>query len=205
MDKTIEFVFAEFNSKNELAPALNNIRKFFPNASVKLYTDGLGLSDVCHKDHPRYGYRMHDYYLMKGILDSTADIAIGIDADMRIVSDDVNALIPLTEKFGLCLVANPRMLVRIDTLVGADSDKQLDVTHGAAYALNSALIACNAKNEKAKSVIEEACLMFLENPLRSPLVLWRAIWKTVSIRVFYRKTGAYAREMKESETKLFCT
>lgn len=173
--KTIDFVFAEFNSKFPVPYA--NVRFFFPEASF-IEMNQTGVKGPFDPNHPRYGWRMNDYWQMRGLLESPADIAIALDADMQIVSHDVRTIIPLVKKFGLCLTVNPRNLVRVDTLVGADSDQKLDETNGTGYALNSALIAFDTSNARARELLKEAASQMEINPVRAPLAYWRAIYKT---------------------------
>lgn len=170
----IDFIFSEFNSKNHVDWKM--IKNFFPEAELRLYNEQT-TKPVFDIKHPRYGWRMHDYQQLMGLLESKADIAIAMDADMKIVNHSVNALIPLTRKFGLCLPCNPRMTVLKDTLIGTDSDKMLDASLGLGYAFNSAIIALDKSNDKAIEVIYTALSLMKEKPMRLPLILWRAVYK----------------------------
>ena len=84
----------------------------------------------------------------------------------------------MVNKFGLCLPANSRHLVRVDTLVGADSDKALDETNGNAFAFNAAIMALDRTNRDAVACMERYCQIMDHNPVRGPLALWRAVWDT---------------------------
>lgn len=167
-----DLIFSEFYSKNKVDT--ERFKQYFPEASLQLYHED-NTDFIFDRAHPRAGWRMHDFNQLDKLLDSKADVAIAFDADMKIVSEDVQTIIPLARKFGLCLPCNNRHLVRVDTLKGADSDKQLDETNGTAYAFNSAIIALSTSHHLARSVIEGARRIMLEDPVRLPLALWRAV------------------------------
>lgn len=171
----LDIFFAEFNSVNQ--PDLANIGKYFPEANIRVVTE----QDYTGPFSPhevRYGNLMNDYWKCRLLLDSEADVAIAFDADIKIVSEDVRRLIPLTQRFGLCLPANPRKLVRIDTLMGAGSDKRLDDTGGMGYAVNMTPIAFNTHNLVMRNVLEEYCRIIQEDRVRGPLAMWRAFYET---------------------------
>lgn len=172
---TIEFIMAEFYSKNRVN--VDNILAYFPEASIRVYKDD-NTPFLFDSRHPRAGWRMNDYQKFAGILESKADIAIAIDADMEMVSSKVRTIIPLIQKFGFCVPASSRRLVSHDTMIGADSDKQLDETLGTGHTMCTAFIAADPKDICVRKCLFEAREMMKENPLRGPLVLWRAIWKT---------------------------
>lgn len=169
----IEIIFAEFGGK--LKPDVEMVKHFFPEAKITIYDDS-NAKPVFDQSHPRYGWRMHDYYVLQGILSSDADIAISLDADMKIVSTDVRRIIELTNKFGLCLPCNPRLTVRKDTLIGTDSDRVLDESGGTGYSFNSAIIAATRHHPEAMKALLMASLEMYQNPGRLPLALWRGVW-----------------------------
>ncbi len=173
---SIEIVFAEFGARAR-KPDTVMIDKYFRGASVSFYGDH-NSSPICIQSHPRYGWRMNDYYKVKGMLNSKAEVAIAFDADMEIISPQVRTIVPLVKKFGLCLPSNSRYLVRVDTLVGADSDLKLDETYGNAYAFNAAIMALDKNNANAVSCMERYCQIMEYQPVRGPLALWRACWDT---------------------------
>lgn len=173
---SVEFIFAEFGERS-LTPNIGMIEKYFPSAAVTVFNDKNTVPQFETKHH-RYGWRMNDYYKVKGMLESKADIAIALDADMDIVSSEVKTIIPLVNKFGLCLPANSRHLVRVDTLIGADSDKVLDETNGNGFAFNAAIMALDRINRDAVACMERYCQIMNHNPVRGPLALWRAVWDT---------------------------
>jgi hypothetical protein len=184
----IDLIFAEFGRVNV---DTDHFRQYFPEARLILYTDVPGLfpkykefDDVVtvyepfDRSHPRYGWRMCDYWQVRGMLDSKADVAIAFDADVRIVSDSVRAIIPLAQKFGLCLPANPRKLVKIDTEIGTDSDRILDESLGMGYAMNLAIMAYCQERDESTCMMNAYLDEMDKNPVRGPLAWWRAMWKT---------------------------
>lgn len=182
-DPSIELIMAEFWSGDNaarLTPSLttDSLRRYFPAANVKLMGDReSGRESPFDKDHPRYGWRSNDYFKVVGLLESTHDIAIAVDADMRFVSEEVRDIIPLTGRFGLCLPVNPRYLVRIDATIGADGDKAAS-SFESAYAVNMSPIAFSTANVSARGLLEEYVSEMEANPTRGPLAMWRAIWNT---------------------------
>lgn len=193
----IELILAEFGDNINLEPTLSSFLKYFPTAKVTLYTDsqedimtlgGLSSSE-CKRvgmnfiDNPfagqdRAGNRANDYFKVKGLLESKSEVAIALDADMRIVSDDVFSLIPLAKRFGLCLPANPRNMVKIDQAVGADVDPEQDDSCGAGHAVNMSPIVFNTDNHELRVVLIRYMDEMAQTPRRGPLVMWRAIWSS---------------------------
>ncbi len=171
----IDFIFSEFNSVNHVNARM--IQEYFPEAGIKIYNEH-NTHPVFNIRHERYGWRMHDYQQLVGMLESKSEIVIALDADMKIINKEVRAILPLVKKFGLCIPCNPRLLVKIDTQIGTDSDQKLDDTQGTGYAFNSAIIALDKRKEKAVEVIQVALRIMKENPMRLPLVLWRAVYET---------------------------
>ncbi len=168
---TLAVVLAEFGRPT---PDLEQFRRYFPEASIQYHTD---CPDV-FEPHRRWPWRMNDYWKVRKALDSGADIAIAFDGDMRIVSERVRSILPLAERFGLCLPANPRLLVKRDTEIGADSDGELDETGGLGFALNCTPIAINLRDERAVRTAETFCEIMRERPVRGPLAWWRACYRT---------------------------
>jgi len=173
--KKIEILFAEFNGKFQ--PDIGNVKNYFPEAEVNVYTES-DCNPLFEEDSQFYGYYMNDYWKVEKLLPSEADVAISLDADMKIVSDNVRAIIPLVEKFGVCLPASSRGLVKIDTEIGSHSDKQLDETLGMGQVMNMTPICFDTKNVRARRLLEEYCQIMIANPVRGPLAMWRAVYKT---------------------------
>ena len=137
----IEFIFSEFGLRSEanhpesftdeyrLDPTYSSVKQFFPDAKLTLYTDtiefGNNYPDVevrfvdvdkspFTRSNHRWGWHCCDYYEAKGLLESEVDIAISVDSDLMFISDEVKTLLPITEKFGLCVPTNERQMVKID-------------------------------------------------------------------------------------------
>ena len=172
----VQILFAEFESGN--SPDIKNIKSYFPSAEISIYTEKNLLNYPYKKNDVRWGNRMNDYWKVKKLLDSKADVAISFDADMKIVSNNVKTIIPLVKKFGVCLPVNPRKLVKVDTEIGADSDYMLDDTFGMGYAVNMSPIAFDTHNNLARKLLSKYCELMLSNPVRGPLAMWRAIYTT---------------------------
>ena len=168
----IELVFCEVDRPR---PDLEHFASFFPGAAITYKTE---------KDLPAIfsghgaGHHMHDYYQLCHLLKSSADVAIAFDADLRIVSRDAGLLPLFAERFGMALPANPRMLVRVDTLIGAYSDRGLDETNGTGYAMNNGVLAFSPRHPGARKALETAAGIIRNNAIRAPLALWRAFWQT---------------------------
>jgi hypothetical protein len=185
---TVELILAQFAAfASQVQPSLDSFKKHFPEASVTLYTDGDQIAveridsikrvrPPFAENHERYAWRSNDFYKVTGLLESQADIAIAVDCDMLFVSSDARALIPLTQRFGLCLPANPRLLVKTDTLIGTDSDGKLDDTLGCGFAFNATPIAFSRQHTAARKLLEQSRREMMSNPVRGPLALWRAAW-----------------------------
>ncbi len=185
---TVDLILAQFGSRaDEVEPSLSSFTKHFPESSVTLYTDQAPaprprihtikrVKPPFSADHPRYGWRCSDLYKIRGLLDSPADLAIAVDCDMRVVSEEVRTIIPLTQRFGLCLPANPRLLVKVDAAIGADTDGRLDETRGCGFAFNSTPISFSTRHKRAREFLECFTREMERHAVRAPLALWRACW-----------------------------
>ena len=151
----VEFIFSEFGLRTtanqpggftdefRLDPTYSSVKQFFPDAKLTLYTDrpelATNYSDVevklvdidnspFTKSNHRWGWHCCDYYEAKGLLNSDADIAISVDSDLMFVSDEVKTLLPITDKFGLCVPTNERQMVKVDGIHtrGNDGDYYID-------------------------------------------------------------------------------
>lgn len=169
---SLEIILCEFGKR---APDVSQFRRYFPDATISVYGDG-DCDAIFDRSHPRFGWRMNDYWKARKLYESKADVAIAFDADMRIVSADVRALPLFARTFGLCLPANPRHLVRVDTLIGADSDGVLDETNGTGYALNCTPIVFGTHDDFARGVIQNFMRLMEEKPVRGPVAWWRACY-----------------------------
>ncbi len=198
----IELIMAEFGQDRKncgntnlgkysrLEPTLSTMLKFFPNLKLTVYTDydmkiSYSNSEIrkvqpIFKKHKRYGNRCNDYYKILGLLESKYDISISMDSDMFIYSDDIKTLIPLTKQFGICVPANPRLVVKIDGIKGVDANYILneDETLGNGFAYNMSPISFYSKDNRARNLLEFYCNEIKINTVRGPLVMWRAVWKS---------------------------
>ena len=176
---------------DRLDPALSTMLEYFPDLKLTVYTDfdmKVDFSNIeikivksiFNKDQQRYGNRCNDYYKVLGLLASESDIAVCIDSDMSIYSKEIKFLIPLVKKFGVCVPANPRLLVKFDGIKGADGNYRMgeDETFGTGFAYNMSPIFFYTKNEKARELLNAYCNEIRLHPTRGPLAMWRAVWKT---------------------------
>ena len=171
------------------APDVTQYRETWPEADIQVFS-GSDLPDVAQLDpkHPRYGWRMNDYWKVVKMLDSGADVAMCFDADMRIVDRQAARTLPLLAmRFGICLPINPRYLVRVDGSVGADTnwapetrDHRHDLSDGCGPSVNCSPIAIRLKddNGQPQPLAEFYCAQMLMDPVRGPMAWWRAMWES---------------------------
>lgn len=201
---SIELIFAEFGESRanagdaslpiaRLEPSLSSFKKHFPEATVAVYTDQpwedtddytVRRVDSPFAKHPREGNRLNDYFQVIGLLDSYADVALAIDSDLMIVSKDVQAIVPLTINFGLCMPVNGRHLVWRDARSTCDGGPVNDPSLGMGMCHATALWAFSANNRTpSHTKLLEAYLEQIRDDAkanrgaRGPLSLWRAEWK----------------------------
>jgi hypothetical protein len=183
----IDLILCHFGDfRFTVEPALSSFRRCFPEARTVLYTDDAArgypeeLDEIREvtppypRRHPRYGWRASDLYRGVGLLESKADVAVYSDSDMYFCSEAARALLPLTSRFGFCLPANPRLLVRTDALLGADTDKSLDETQGYGFAYNTAVASFSPASREARAFLEAYTRIMRDNPGRNPLNFYRA-------------------------------
>lgn len=185
---TVDLIFVWFGKRYNIT-YVKRFKKFFPEARVHLYTNLVDIDedvfDEIHvvespfdKNHPRYRWRCADYWKTRGMLESTADVAIALDGDMYVLNDKVRTIIPLARRFGICLPANPRLLVAVDQEIGADVDDEQDESLGQAHAFNCGLMAVSKHVPKMKLLLENWVKDKVHRPRRGPLMWWRACWST---------------------------
>ena len=154
MADSVTLILAQFGPEAEnLNPTLSGMRKYFPVLRVVLYTDeDQGQREAHNLDElivveetfprgPRYGNRMNDYWKVRGLLEQSGEVRIAMDTDMLITSSRVTALTDLTKRFGLCLPANPRLLVSEDARIGTDGGELVEPGLRAMHAVNMSPIA----------------------------------------------------------------
>ena len=186
----ISFIFAQFGTKQTVEPSYSSILKYFKDANFVVYTDdsnasfpkgvNVKLVNPIFEINHRYGNRCNDLFKAIGLLDSEDEYAIALDNDMRIVSNEVKTILPITKRFGLCLPCNPRHLVRVDNSIGADSDNVFDETNGNTYAVNMSPISLYTSDVDSRDILSNYVEEIKTTPIRGPTAMWRAIWKSKS-------------------------
>lgn len=166
------------------APDVTQYRETWPEADIQVFS-GSDLPDVPQLDpkHPRYGWRMNDFWKVRWMLDSGADVAMCFDGDMRIVDQEAVRTLPvLAQRFGACLPINPRYLVKVDGTVGADTNwnqaEYGEYSLGSGPSLNCSPIALSLADDAAVALARLYCNEMLVNPVRGPIAWWRAMWST---------------------------
>ena len=205
----VEFIFSEFGSRStanqpdsftdehRLDPTYSSVKEFFPEAKLTLYTDieelGKNYPDVevrlvdidespFTKSNHRWGWHCCDYYEAKGLLESTADVAISVDSDLMFVSSDVRTILPITKRFGVCVPTNERQMVKVDGIYtrGNDGDYHLDEDESKGNLLTYDLWWCSfdVSDNRGRAWLSEFCRLMETNPKRAPLQMSRASWNT---------------------------
>ena len=205
----IEFIFSEFGlrstanqpdsftDEHRLDPTYSSVKEFFPEAKLTLYTDieelGKNYPDVevrlvdidespFTKSNHRWGWHCCDYYEAKGLLESTADVAISVDSDLMFVSPDVRTILPITKRFGVCVPTNERQMVKVDGIHtrGNDGDYHLDEDESRGNLLTYDLWWCSfdVSDNRGRAWLSEFCRLMETNPKRAPLQMSRASWNT---------------------------
>jgi len=205
----VEFIFSEFGLRTtanqpggftdefRLDPTYSSVKQFFPDAKLTLYTDreelATNYSDVevrlvdidnspFTKSNHRWGWHCCDYYEAKGLLNSDADIAISVDSDLMFVSDEVKTLLPITDKFGLCVPTNERQMVKVDGIHtrGNDGDYYIDEDESRGNCLTYDLWWASfcTRKKRGRVWLEEFCRLMETNPKRAPLQMSRTTWNT---------------------------
>lgn len=170
----LAIIIAEYGKS---APDVTQYRETWPEADIRVYEKD-DLPDVPQLDpkHPRYGWRMNDYWKVRKMLDFGADVAMCFDGDMRIVNREAARTLPLlAERFGICLPINPRYTVQRDFTDGADVTGCTDQTMWYGPSLNCSPIALNVAGGAGRRLAAEYCLMMRKWPMRGPVVWWHAM------------------------------
>lgn len=178
--------FAEFARPVEID--LKHFREVFPKATFHLYTDQEkvpeGFDEIVYpevnREAKRWPWRANDLWKAKALLRGEgSEISLAFDADVHVINREaIQAILPLTDAFGLCLPANPRMLVRTDSIIGTDGSPVLDETNGWGMAYNCAIMSFKPSHKRAHSLVEEFVHLMETDPARGPLVWWRAALAT---------------------------
>lgn len=199
---SIEFIFSEFKEErvnagganlshqNRLDPSLTTLRRFFPNAAYTVYSDfdlkidGVTLQKIekpvlqNHKNNPRHFYHLADYYKFRGMLDSDADIAIAIDSDMFVFSEEIFSLIYLTKKFGFCVPNSSAQSINFEIMTSLDTIPVTDESHGFGTTVNITPLTLDTSSENGRKYYEACCSILEREPSRASIVMWKAAWET---------------------------
>lgn len=202
-----EIIFSEFGPRYaanqtwetaipRLDPTYTSFKTYFPNAKYVVYTDQLDIADnypdvevryidvdrdsPFSKSNNRYGWHCCDYYQIIGLLDSKADIAISVDSDLIIASEEVTTLLPITKKFGVCVPTNQRQLVKVDGIHGSDADYKIgeDESLGNILTYDAWWMSFDTSNQRSRIWLEEYRRLMATNHKRAPLQMSRAAWNT---------------------------
>jgi|TARA_R100001443_G_scaffold113914_1_gene129209 hypothetical protein len=190
------------NPIGRLDPTYQSVKSFFPEANIICYSDDESIGDgydveVRHIDSEstpfdkdyregsgklKWGYHCCDYYQIKGLLESTADVAIAMDSDLMFVSDEVKTLVPIIKKFGICCPQNERQMVKVDGLYtrGNDGDYHIgeDESRGNILTYDLWWTGFLTEDNRGRAYLSEFLRLMKENPKRGPLQLTRAAWNT---------------------------
>lgn len=199
----MEVIFAEFGKrvnagdgsvpKGRLEPALSSVRKYLPNAKVHVICDSDAADEIdsnydsievlwrrgaipFDRSHSRYGWRCNDYFKIIGMRDSNHEVAVALDADMKIISPRAADIEGLAKRFGFCLPINARWVAQKDARSEADGGLCPELlTHSPAYA--TGFMARGVGNLLIHYVADE----MLNIPARLPLVITRAVGRSPSL------------------------
>lgn len=199
---SIEFIFSEFKENrvnaggadltnySRLDPSLSTLKHYFPSAKFTVYSDfdlqieGVNLQKiekpalVNKNNHPRYYYHLADYYKFQGMLDSKADIAISIDSDMFVFSEEIYRLIILTKKFGFCVPNSSALSMNFEIKTSLDTVPIYDDSNGFGTTVNITPMTFFTQSNDGRLFYEECCKIFETEPSRASIVMWKAAWNT---------------------------
>lgn len=197
---SIEFCFSEFGedrvnaggnqfSGSRLDPSLSTLKKYFPNAKYTVYSDfdleipGVNLikivtSPIQDQEHPRYRYRLADYFKFKALLNSEADFRCVIDSDMFVVSHEIYRLLYLTKTFGACAPFNTRNLLKQDMNMSLDTKEISDFSNGFGHSYNQSPMTLWSTSDSGKKFYEACCDWMIKEPSRASRVMWKAAEET---------------------------
>ena len=205
----IEIIFSEFGNRStcnqrwvsdisRLEPTYSSVKQYFPEANLVLYTDVVELRDEYSdvdvrvidvdndspfsKSNHRWGWHCCDYYQAVGLLNSKADIAISCDSDLMFTSEQVRTIIPIIDKFGICVPTNERQLVKVDAIHtrGNDGDYHIgeDASQGNLLTYDLWWAGFKTSDLRGREYLKEFCRLMKSNPKRAPLQMTRAAWNT---------------------------
>lgn len=125
-------------------------------------------------DHPRCYHRNSDYYRIKALQESSAQVGLYLDLDIRIV-DPASFMdgFKLAERFGCCLPINPRSFAGIDASIGADPDGSPPIWNATACSMGVIFASL-----KASGFFSSYLRIMEASPARGPAVMNKTIWET---------------------------
>jgi hypothetical protein len=173
----IAIILAEYGKP---APDVSQYRECWPDADIRVYEkDDLPETPQLDPSHPRYGWRQNDYWKVRKMLDTGADIAMCFDGDMRIVDMEAAKSLPyLAFHFGICLPINPRYTVKRDVTDGADVTGYTDQFAWHGPSVNCSPIAIDLNDSTGVRLAQAYCAHMLSHPQRGPMVWWEAMLQT---------------------------
>jgi hypothetical protein len=174
-------------------PAYSSIRKLYPRATIQIYTDLdiinnfedeniniTKIKSIFNPTHPRYGWRSSDYYRIYGLLKSKSRVAIYLDNDLKIISNDFKVLEIFTKNYGVAVACNPRFMNICDHEIGSDVDNEnpiKDPTKGLGYSFAPGLISFDATNQQARNALQKILINMENKPQRVPVVMYHVFFQ----------------------------
>lgn len=201
--KNIEFFFLEIGeervnaggntdlqNQNRLDPSYSTLKHYFPNAKFIVYSDfdlnveGVELRKIpqetfdLFEEHPRKLYRLVQYLKLQAITNSQADIAIAIDSDMFVFSDEIYRLIYITDKFGFCVPSSNGLSMNFDVANSLDTYPITDDSNGFGGTFNITPMTLKTSDIRGKEFYTECMKATVAKGSRSSISMWNAAWKT---------------------------
>ena len=201
--KKIEFIFIEIGenrvnaggnvdlqNQNRLNPSYATVKHYFPSAKCTVYSDfdlqveGVELKKIpqekfdLFEEHPRKLYRLVQYMKLYAITHSDADIAIAIDTDMFVFSENIYRLIYLTDKFGFCLPSSNALCMNFDVEHSLDTYPITDESGGLGSTFNITPMTFKTSDERGRAFYNKCMETTVKKGSRSSISMWNAIWES---------------------------
>lgn len=216
---SIEFIFSEFKEErvnaggndfsgnSRLDPSLSTLKHYFPNAKFTVYSDfdlhadGVTIQKIEHPEiqntgNPRHFYHLADYYKFQGMLNSEADVAIAIDSDMFVFSNDIFVLITLTQKFGFCVPTSSGRSMNFEIASSLDTIPVEDASNGFGQTCNITPMTLAKNSLDGRKYYEACCECLKKKPSRASIAMWGASWKTGLYPYFLPKEFCVVRSLE---------
>lgn len=97
---------------------------------------------------------------------------------MYITSEDIIALITLTQKFGFCVPHNVRQLLRQDMKMSLDTREITDKSRGMGYSYNQSPMTLWKDDIRGQIFYKRASELMKAEPARGSYIMWKAAWDT---------------------------